>query len=192
MESGINEIYKNSASCFDTAELAMLWRESDLSKICNRANYYVKNNKLLNPRRGIYCKKKFDIFELSSKIYRPSYISLMTVLCKEGVNYQFHSAIYAISYLSREITINNQEFYFKKIKDEILTNSNGIIQKDHYAIASVERAFLDTLYLMKEYYFDSLTVINWDKAFDLVKIYEKKSMLKTLNFWYQVHKEGEA
>ena len=190
MESAINKIYQSSATCFNTNELAMLWRENDIYKVSNRANYYVRTGKLLNPRKGVYCKQKYDVFELSSKIFSPSYISLMTVLACEGINFQYHSAIYVVSYLSREIKISNQEYYFKKIKDEILLNPAGIIQKDHYAIASLERAVLDTLYLMRNFYFDNLDPINWDKCFELAKVYNKKSLVDRLNFWYQTYKDS--
>jgi len=61
-----------------------------------------------------------------------------------------------VSYLTREIICDGQKYVFRKIKDTILTNSLGLEKKDNYFIASRERAFLDTVYLNKNYYFDRL------------------------------------
>jgi len=42
----------------------------------------------------------------------------------------------------------------------------------------LERAFLDTLYLYKNYHFDNLSPINWKKVFEILPIYRNKALEK--------------
>ena len=65
----------------------------------------------------------------------------------------------------------------------------GIEHKQGCAIASYERAVLDTLYLNKDYHFDNLSGLNWDKAFEIVPIYDNKRMKKKLGNIYRENKE---
>ncbi|PIP57746.1 hypothetical protein COX03_01415 [Candidatus Woesebacteria bacterium CG22_combo_CG10-13_8_21_14_all_39_10] len=167
-------LYSLSNTVFTTREIAIILGENNLDKVKSRINYYVGKGILIQLRRGIFAKKTgYEILEAANKIFTPSYISLETVLQREGVTFQDYSnTIFVISYQTREIKIENFRINFKKIKDEILTNSKGIITQDGYSIATVERAFLDALYLYKDYYFDNLDPIDWKKAEDLVDIYE--------------------
>jgi len=52
----------------------------------------------------------------------------------------------------------------------------GIAQKENYFIATRERAFLDALYLYKNYYFDNLDVLDEKKVFEILKIYQNKTL----------------
>ena len=123
-------------------------------------------------RRGIYAKvKRYDNYELATKIFTPVYVSFETVLAKAGVIFQFYGQIFVASYLTREISIDNQAFTFKKIKDSIVTNRVGIEAKDNRFIAMLERALLDVLYLNKDYHFDHLGNIDWDKVDAILPIY---------------------
>jgi len=80
---------------------------------------------LLSSReKGIYAKdKNYDRLELANRIYTPSYISLETVLSREGIVFQHYEQIFLVSYLTREIICDGQKYVFRKIKDTILTNS---------------------------------------------------------------------
>ena len=62
-----------------------------------------------------------------------------------------------------------------------MTNSAGIENKKYYSVASPERAFLDILYINKDYYFDNVRSLNWDKIFELLPIYANKRMEKVVN-----------
>jgi len=56
---------------------------------------------------------------------------------------------------------------------------------DKYWIAEPERAFLDIIYLNKNYYFDNLSQINWGKCFSLVEIYKNKALKKRLKDYFK-------
>jgi len=177
----ILEIYRLRNTVFTAKDIALVWKETDLNTIKARINYYVKRGKLYAIRRGIYARdKNYDKLELATKIYTPSYISLETVLQKEGVIFQYYEAVFVASYLSREIFCGNQKYIFRKIKNEALVNNLGLERRENYFIASRERAFLDALYLYKNYHFDNLKPLNWNFCFKIAKIYENKKMLKTL------------
>jgi predicted transcriptional regulator of viral defense system len=164
---------------FSTKDVSLLWGEKNEAAARVRLSYYVRTGKLIRVHRGLYAKdKNYDKFELATRIYTPSYISFETVLAKAGVVFQFYSRIFVASYLTREITLNGQIYSYRKIKDSILTNRAGIEAKDNYYIALPERAFLDIVYLNKDYHFDNLSPLNWDRVLEILPIYENKSMEK--------------
>lgn len=178
-------LLRSPQSVFNTKDIALLWRESNNSIVVDRLKSYVNNGKLIRIRRGIYAKdKKYSKHEFAVKIFRPSYISFETVLGAAGITFQFYGNIFVASYLNRKINCDNQAYSFVKIKDTILNNPKGIDQTGEYAIASKERAFLDTIYRSKKYYFDNLSSIDWDKVFDILPIYNNKKMEKTVREYY--------
>lgn len=166
------ELMRSKNTIFTTKDVALLWGESDVNFVRKKMYRYIKTGKLYSVRKGVYAKdKNYEKYELATKIFTPSYISFETVLTKAGVVFQFYGQVFAASYLTREFTIDDQVYVLKKIKDPILTNQTGIEVKENYFIASPERAFLDVVYLNKEYHFDNLSGINWDKVDKILLIY---------------------
>ncbi len=160
-------------------DIALLVGETNFQSINKKLNYYVLTGKLLNPRKGIYAKPGYNPEELACVIYIPSYISLEYVLQKSGVIFQYDSGITAMSYLSRNIEVNERTFRFHKIKGEVLVNTAGINRReDHINIASAERAFLDMIYLNTEYYFDNLNPLNKKTVYKLISIYQSEALSK--------------
>jgi len=182
MEKGdyISVILRSKKTVFSFKDIVLLWGDSgNAARV--RINYYVKTGDLYRIRRGFYAKdKNYDKLELATKIYTPAYISFETALAKAGIIFQFYGQIFVASYLTREIIADGQKYSYKKIKDSILTNSVGIENKNNYSIASPERAFLDTVYLNKNYHFDNLSGLNWDKVFEILPIYRNKRMEKKI------------
>ncbi len=177
----IGKIYKSSQTVFTLKEVALIWKTNKFELVKARVNDYVRKGKLFHIRRGIYAKdENYDKFELATKIYTPSYISLETVLFKEGIIFQYYSDIFVVSYLSREIKVDRVKIRLRKIKDIVLTDTLGIKKEKNYFIATKERAFLDALYLYGDYYFDNLDQINKDKVLELSRIYRNKQLNKRL------------
>lgn len=175
-------LYSSKNTVFTTKEISLILGETNLNRLKSKINYFVKKKILINIRRGLYAKNSdYEILEAANKIFTPSYISLETALQRSGVIFQDYSkTIFVLSYQTREIKLGNYTICFKKIKDEILVNSLGIIQENGYAIAGVERAFLDKIYLSNNYYFDNFGPVDWDKAKALLKIYQNQSMERRL------------
>lgn len=188
----LNEILRSSKTVFSFKDLMLLWGGIDRLTAAARVHYYTKKGQLYSVRRGLYAKdKNYDKFELATKIFTPSYISFETVLGGAGITFQFYGKIFVASYQSREVFCNGQGYHFRKIRDGILTNSLGMENRENYSMASPERAFLDVLYLHKDYHFDNLSSLNWDKVREILPAYGgNKRMEKKVKEYYRVFKSG--
>lgn len=177
------DLMRSTKTVFTFKDVVLLWGESDVNFVKKKIHRYVKVGKLHSIRRGIYSKdKNYDKYELATRIYTPSYISLETVLGAAGITFQLYGQIFALSYTTKEIECDGQKYSYKKIKDTILTNQAGIETRGNYSIASPERAFLDCLYLNKDYHFDNLSALNWKKVYELLPMYGgNKRMAKMVN-----------
>lgn len=177
---------KIKKTAFSVKDIVLLWGDSNLGAVQVGLNYYVKNKKLIHLRRGIYAKdSNYNKYELANHVVRPSYVSFETVLAAAGINFQYSSHIFSASYAKREIVCDGTTYEFFRIKKSVLTNPAGIDQRREYSIAAPERAFLDTIYRSKDYHFDNLGVINWDKVFEILPIYENKTMNKRVGQYYK-------
>jgi hypothetical protein len=171
----IYNIYNDSRTVFRINDIAMLQGKID-NLLFKKLNYYVKQGKLLNPRRGIYAKKAYKLEELACILYTPTYISLDYVFQRNSINFQFDSAITNVTYQNREIEVDNQTIRYRQIKREILVNPAGILlNQNNINIATPERAFLDQIYLNKNSYFDNLNSLKIDKINKLLFVYDSKS-----------------
>jgi len=140
----IFSIYKDIRTVYKLKDIALLVGEENFSSLNQKLNYYVRSGKLFSPRKGIYTKSGYNKNELACTIYTPSYISLESVLQKAGIIFQYDSRITAISYLSRSIEIDGQTYLYRKLKNELLINIEGIDrQANQINIATPERAFLE-------------------------------------------------
>lgn len=179
-------LLRSSQTIFSTKDAALLWREDDSSVVTDRLKKYVKSGKLFRAYRGLYAKdQKYDRFELATRIYTPSYVSFETVLTREGVNFQYYGNIFVASYVNREIIAGEQKITFVRMKDYVLSNTVGIDHKGGYAISTRERAFLDRVYVSKDYHFDNLAHLNWDKVFEILPIYHNMRLDKKVREYYQ-------
>ena len=188
----ILDIMRSNKTVFTFQDVVLLWGESDVNFIKKKIHRYVKAGKLNAIRKGIYSKdKNYDKYELSTKIYTPAYVSFETVLGASGITFQFYSQIFVASYTTKEIECDGQKFSYKKIKDAILSNQAGVERKENYSIASPERAFLDVVYLNKDYHFDNLSVLNWEKVYEILPIYGgNKRMAKMVKMYHEASKNN--
>ena len=183
----ILELMRSKKTVFTFKDLILLWTESDVNFVKKKIHRYVKAGKMNAVRRGIYSKdKNYDKYELATKIYTPSYVSMETTLGAAGITFQLYSQIFVASYTTREIECDGQKYSYKKIKDTILTNQIGIESRENYSIASPERAFLDVIYLNKDYHFDNLSALNWEKVREILPIYGgNKRMAKMVKMYHE-------
>jgi predicted transcriptional regulator of viral defense system len=185
-------LLRSSKTIFSTKDVVLLWGEQSENAARVRLNYYVKAGKLVRVHRGFYAKdQNYDRFELATRIYTPSYISFETVLTREGVNFQYYGNIFVASYVNREINVGEQKITFVRTKDYVLSNTTGIEHKEGYAIATRERAFLDRVYVSKDYHFDNLANLNWDKIFEILPIYHNKRLDKKVKEYFMSHQDNQ-
>lgn len=173
-----------SKTVFTTQDLQKIWRYSNYRSLIQRINYYAKSGKLIKLKRGLYSIAgiKINNFELANKLRTPSYISFETVLHREGIIFQWDSRITLAGKESKAFNINDTTVVFKQIKDTILLNRTGIIDENNYAIATKERAILDTLYTSPNFFFDNLRTVNFEKMLEMVNlVYRVKILEKRVN-----------
>lgn len=181
----LSTILRSDKTVFSFNDIALLWSDSSPAAR-KRIYYYIKEGALFRIRQGIYAKdKNYNKLEFASRVFTPSYVSFETVLGKAGITFQFYSQIFVASYLAREIVCDEQRYSFRKLKTILLNDATGVENKNNCAIASKERAFLDTLYINKDYYFDNLSPLDWDEVFRILPIYNNKRITKKVNAIYK-------
>lgn len=173
----LQTILTSPRTVFNVQSLMMLTGCDDNQSLTKSLHYYVNDGKILNPRRGIYTKLKYNEKEMACSLFRPSYISLEYVLGRAGVVFQWDETISCVSYLSRQVEIANRQYLFHKINPELWIGLEGIEQRDNVAIASAERAFLDMVYLSAgNCYFDNLRPLSMAKIRDLLPLYRSPKL----------------
>lgn len=186
------KLYSRPETVFTMDEISQIFPEISYKKLKDRLYYFTKIGKLKRPQQGIYAKTEFNPLELTNKLYKPSYISLETVLFKGAVVFQYYERVFAVSYLTREVEVGGIKIQYRRLPGDILTNLSGIEAKEGYFIASVERAFLDAVYIYKDYFFDNLGAIDWEKVDELKKIYAGKVFAKRVEEYYKDYKEDHG
>ncbi|HBL39703.1 TPA: hypothetical protein DDZ10_03485 [Candidatus Uhrbacteria bacterium] len=182
----LDVLLRSPKTIFSVKDAALLWGEEREQMVAIRLNRYVVSGKLIRIRRGIYAKdKKYNRFELATRIYTPSYISFETVLTRAGINFQFYGNIFVASYVTRDIEAGDQKISFIRMKDYVLSNTVGIEHQDGIATATKERAFLDRIYVSKDYHFDNLHALDWDKVFEILPIYNNKRLEKKVKTYFK-------
>lgn len=191
-KKSIADILRSSKTVFTFKDVSLIWGDTNKSTAIASIGYYVRTGQLYRIRRGIYAKdKNYNKQELATRIFTPAYISFETILGKNGINFQYYSQIFVASYLTREIIIDNQTYSFKKIKNVLLTNPLGINYEEGFPIASKERALLDTAYINRNYHFDNIDSLDWEKLFEILLIYNNKRMTKEVNNLHKYYKSNK-
>ena len=164
--SFIKDFFKsksNNQTVFSISDLSHLVEGYTGSKLRSALKYAAQKGDIYRVSEGIYSlTKDYSRLEFANRYRSPSYISLYSVLQKEGVVFQPYSTIYVISTRSQEVELDGQKYVYRKIKDSILLNTYGVKNESGIQMACPERAICDKLYLDGDEYFDNLRNINWE------------------------------
>lgn len=147
---------------FSLADVAQITGVNEKVSLEAGLIYAKKTGQLERKTRGIYVLPNYSRWELGNKIYRPSYISLYSVLAKEGVVFQFYKSVFLVSCRSKTVEVDGQKYVYRKIKNKILLNNMGLVSLGNVTVAGVERALADKIYLDGVEYFDNLRNVNWE------------------------------
>jgi hypothetical protein len=185
----ILQLFRVKNTVFTFKEILLASGEKNPALLKRKIYYYTKKRILYRIRRGVYAKDRhYDRFEAATKIFIPSYISFETILGMAGVTFQHYDEIFLASYQTRELLCDHQKYFFRKIKDDILFNDTGLENNGLYTIASPERAFLDVLYLQKDYHFDNLSTLDVKKIQGILPIYgNNRRMQKKVKEFFHTH-----
>lgn len=189
----LDTLLRSPQTIFSVKDIALLWAEQANNAVRVRLNSYVKKDQLIRLRRGIYAKdKNYNRFELATRIYTPSYISFETVLTRAGINFQYYGNIFVASYVTRDIEVGGQKISFVRMRDYVLSNTTGIEQVGNTTSATKERAFLDRIYVSKDYHFDNLNALDWNKVFEILPIYYNKRLEKKVRTYFEHYKNEKV
>lgn len=112
-------------------------------KVINRL---IENKALTRVKRGLYVTPDFDLWKLASHIQKNSYISMHSVLAKEGLTGTLnHNRVDVVTIgLGKTLAFQNYRLRLVSISEDLFfgfqKKQNGIY------VADVEKAFLDILY----------------------------------------------
>ena len=175
----IARLYESPKTVLTIKDVALIWEETNTANLLSKVKYYAKQGSLTRLTRGVFAKEKnYNPKELATSVYTPSYISFETVLREAGIIFQHHDSIFVAGPYSTTKKIGDTTITFRKLKDSVLYNALGIKNEKNYSIATPERAFLDTIYLSPKFYFDNLRPLNWERCFELAKLYDNKQLIK--------------
>lgn len=175
----ISILLATGKTVFTNQELVLLLPYSNKNSLRQFLSRSKKQNILLNPCPGIWTLPLYDAYELASKILSNSYISLETVLAKNGVIFQLHQDIITlVSSRTRKRVIQGITYSFHKIKEHILSDPRGIETKRNYQIASPERAYCDYVYINKSAYVDNIQALDIEKIRKISLIYPQTTYLR--------------
>lgn len=178
----LEAILSSPRSVFNVQSLRMLTECDDSQKLTKSLHYYVKEGKILNPRRGIYTKARYDEKEMACSLFRPAYISLEYVLQRSGIVFQYDSTVTCVSYLNRTVGVDDRDYQFRIINPELWIGMEGIGQNDNVLIATPERAFLDIVYLSAgNCHFDNLHALDRTKVRRLLPLYKSKVLTERVS-----------
>lgn len=190
MDNLMAKIYQSPKTVLTNKDLALIWEETNANNLKAKIAYYVKRGALIRLTRGVFAKdENYNVKELATSIYTPSYISFETVLREAGIIFQHYDTIFVAAPYAFSKKIDKHTFTFRKLKDNLLFNPAGIKNENDYSLATAERAFLDMIYLFPKYYFDNLKPINWERCRKLVKIYNNRQLIKRLNQYQKQYAE---
>lgn len=182
-------LYSKPQTVFTLDEISLYFPDISYVNLRSKVRYFTDAGKLKRLRQGVYAKLEYNPLELANKLYKPSYVSFETVLARGGVVFQYYETIFLASYLTRNVEVDGVRIQYRQIKGNVLTNPEGVESKESYFIATLERAFLDAVYLYKNYHFDNLGTIDWGKVDKLKKIYNSKAFEVRVEEYYMIYKE---
>ena len=81
---------------------------------------------------------------------------------------------------------------YRRMKKDIFLNKQGIEEQENVVMATPERAFLDAVFLYKNYHFDNLAPLNWDKIMELKNLYQSRAFNRRVEEYRQIYKEGNV
>jgi len=154
----IDKLVKLNKRIFHTSDLALAWEITNKNTLYTTIKRYIKKGILIPIQKGLYSTlpiSNLDPLQLAAAlIHKYTYLTTESVLAQNGIIAQKIEQLTFVSSVSTQIKIKDQNFLFRKLKDQFLYNPYGIENRDGVYIASVERAIADMLYFNPKYHFD--------------------------------------
>ncbi len=150
------------ANIFTYLDVVKLFPEDNPELVKTQLNRFSTKKLIIGIKRGLYCfePETVDEFELASRLYQPSYISLETALNYYGIIPDVPQAITSITLTTtKNLTNAFGNFYYTKIKPVLYFGFSKLKSTDsegYFNLAKKEKALLDYFYIRKIKRLDSL------------------------------------
>jgi predicted transcriptional regulator of viral defense system len=168
-------LLKQKEKLFHTADLAVLWKISNLKTLYQTIYRLVKKGILFRVQKGFYSVVPLGQINPINLGFRAinsfAYLSTESVLSMKGVINQPVNKITFVSSFSDNFVLEENIYLVRQLKVRSLHNTLGITEDEQgFLVANLERAVVDMLYFRPQYHFDGVDLINWN----LVKNYKKQ------------------
>lgn len=155
----LDTLIKNNRKLFHTQDLALLWKISDRNTLYTTIKRYVAKGILIAIHKGLYSTleiSKLNPAELAVAIIHDyAYVSCETILARNGIIVQEVNALTLVSRKSARFKAGNISILVRKMKDDLLYNSEGIVRVGNIFEATPKRAMVDMRYYVPKYHFDN-------------------------------------
>ena len=159
---------------FHASDLAPIWEIDNQDTLNMTLKRYVDRGILKRIHKGFYTTADLDNInpiDLGfSYLNVYSYLSLESILVREGVIFQEIPYVTFVSSKSTTFSIGEKAYRSRQLKDEYLYNTIGIEKIGGHYEANLERAIADMLYYNPQYHFDTTNNVD----FDTVKAMQKE------------------
>jgi hypothetical protein len=101
-----------------------------------------KKGVLIPIYKGLYSTvpiEQLDPLELGKQLFTITYLTTETVLAKDGIITQTTYAYTFVSSQSKKVNVGNWNLSIRRLKDEYLYNTIGIVNKNGNFVATTER-----------------------------------------------------
>ncbi|MDP3976357.1 MAG: hypothetical protein Q8P95_05595 [bacterium] len=143
---------------FHSHDLANMWNISSHNTLRTTLKRYARQGLLHRIYRGMYSLVPLEGVDPSllgaKAIHSYCYVSIQTILFREGYQNQPSSSLTFISSKSRKFNLGPNYYSCRQLRPNFLFNTAGIIQQSGVNTATVERAIADLLYFNPHAYFD--------------------------------------
>ena len=164
-------LIKQDKKLFHASDLSLLWEIENQDTLNMTLKRFVDRGVLNRIHKGFYSTvdiKDLDPLDLGfAYLNTYGYVSLETILAREGIIFQEIKYITFVSSKSETFEINGVKYKSRQLKGEYLNNSAGISKVGNHFEASLDRAVADMLYYNSKYHFDNTEGIDFDKVREL-------------------------
>lgn len=152
---------------FHASDLALLWNITNQDTLNMTLKRLVDRGVLQRIHKGFYATTSLDdidVFDLGfSYLNTYSYLSLETILAREGAIFQEVRHITLVSSKTDSFSINDISYKTRQLKAEFLHNTIGVKKIKHHFEADLERAVADILYYNPQYHLDNTKSVDFKK-----------------------------
>jgi predicted transcriptional regulator of viral defense system len=184
MQNKMKLLLKSGHNVFNMDDLGLVWGQNKRSDTVQSARDYARKGELTRLRRGLYAvdPQNIQIEEVAGRAFTPSYVTGETVLAMKGLIFPATTEIHCAALKPKKITVGNTEIIYHMLKPEVFYNTIGIENRNNFAVASLERAIADLIYIYDgKYDFERLHDVEWDKLVEIGKIYQKNVVVERID-----------